>query len=49
MDPIALTFLAKEEEKAEDEMEASSIKDVKEKTSVNNIEKDNKEINLKRD
>ena len=41
-----LTFLAKEEEKAEDEMEASSIKDVRDETSVNNMHKSNKELNL---
>ena len=41
-----MTFLAKEEEKAEDEKEASSGKDVRDERSLNNMHKSNKELNL---
>ena len=41
-----LTFLAQEEEKAEDEKEASSGKDVRDERSLNNMHKSNKELNL---
>ena len=41
-----LTFLAKEEEKAEDEKEASSGKDMRDERSLNNVHTSNKELNL---